>query len=47
MLYQRALEPVNVYRPLSEDIRFGNLLFSVREFLDIFNRGQPRCADIV
>ena len=38
---------VNVYRPLSEDIRFGKPLFSVREFLDVFNRGQPRRADIV
>ena len=38
---------VNVYRPLSEDIRFGKPLFPVREFLDIFNRGQPRRADIV
>ena len=38
---------VNVYRPLSEYIRFGKPLFSVREFLDIFNRVQPRRADIV
>ena len=38
---------VNVYRPLSEDIRFGKPLFPVREFLNIFNRGQPRRADIV
>ena len=38
---------VNVYRPLSEDIRFGKPLFPVREFLDIFDRGQPRRADIV
>ena len=28
---------VNVYRPLSEDIRFGKPLFPVREFLDIFD----------
>ena len=38
---------VNVYRPLCKDIRFGKPLFPVREFLDIFNRGQPRRADIV
>ena len=38
---------VNVYRPLCKDIRFGKPLFPVRKFLDIFNRGQPRRADIV
>ena len=38
---------VNVYRPLSKDVRFGKALFPAREFLDVFNRGQPRRADIV